>query len=570
MSKSKMKLIIILMTLSSFGLIGFQFYWVSNALRISEERFEQNIYQSLNSTISYLEKGETSDIYLSYLAKDTLMQQTLFEKIDPIEIQVVQRPISRRRPSLADSVMQQPIPQFSQQFKRIIESTGFSIEILSDLDNFLNALTPETAASILTPDEMQVLLQERQRQYAYLNQAEITYKGLRSSRIEIAIERDYDIPKDLFEKIRKINERIEATNRAMEELLQGQKDVMSRIDTSKVAIYISNLLKERGINQSFDLAIKDDKGTIIPVTPINDVFKLVRDGQQALLFPSDIIGRENYLIINFPTKKLYVLQQIWLPVLSSLVFIGIIIFCFVYAIRVIIRQKNLSEIKNDFINNMTHEFKTPIATVSLAVEALQDPDLANQDAFRNRYLSIIKEENKRLGTQVEKVLQSATLDKKDFKLKIEKIKLSDMLHAAVRQFELQIENKSGEIKFENNLKNDMIEGDPFHLSHMVNNLLDNANKYAKENPIIKIKAWDTKEDAFIAIEDNGIGMSKDALKKIFDKFYRVPMGNLHDVKGFGLGLSYVKTMLEAHHGEIQVSSEPGKGSIFTLKLPRKQ
>lgn len=558
------------MTLSSFGLIGFQFYWVSNALRISEERFEQNIYQSLNSTIEYLEKGETSDIFLSYLAQDTLMQQTLFEKIDPIEIQVVQRPISRRRPSLADSVMQQPIPQFSQQFKRIIESTGFSIEILADLDNFLNNLTPETAASILTPDEMQVLLQERQRQYNYLNQAEITYRGLRSNRVEIAIERDYDIPKDLFDKIRRINERIEATNKAMEELLQGQKDVMSRIDTSKVAIYISNLLKERGINQSFDLAIKDDKGAIIPITPINDAFKLVRDGQQALLFPSDIIGRENYLLINFPTKKLYVLQQIWLPVLSSLVFIGIIIFCFVYAIRVIIRQKNLSEIKNDFINNMTHEFKTPIATVSLAVEALQDPDLANQDTFRNRYLSIIKDENKRLGLQVEKVLQSATLDKKDFKLKIEKIKLSDLLNTAVRQFELQIENKGGEIKFENKLKNEMIEGDAFHISHMINNLLDNANKYSKENPIIKIKAYDVAEDVYIAIEDNGIGMSKDALKKIFDKFYRVPMGNLHDVKGFGLGLSYVKTMLEAHHGEIQVSSELGKGSIFTLKLPRKQ
>lgn len=558
------------MTLASFGLIGFQFYWVSNALRISEERFEQNIYQSLNSTISYLEKGETSDIYLSYLAKDTLMQQALFEKIDPIEIQVIQRPISRRRPSLADSVMQQPIPQFSQQFKRIIESTGFSIEILSDLDNFLNNLTPETAASILTPDEMQVLLQERERQYAYLSQAEITYRGWKSNRVEIAIERDYDIPKDLFEKIRRTNEKIEATNRAMEELLQGQKDVLSRIDTSKVAVYISNLLKERGINQSFDLAIKDDQGTIIPIKPIKDVFKLVRDGQQALLFPSDIIGRENYLMINFPTKKLYVLQQIWLPVLSSLIFIGIIIFCFVYAIKVIIRQKNLSEIKNDFINNMTHEFKTPIATVSLAVEALQDPDLANQDTFRNRYLSIIKDENKRLGTQVEKVLQSATLDKKDFKLKIEKIKIPEMLSTAVRQFELQIENKGGEIKFENQLKNEIIEGDAFHLSHMINNLLDNANKYSKENPSIKIKAWDNKEEVFISIEDNGIGMSKDALKKIFDKFYRVPMGNLHDVKGFGLGLSYVKTMLEAHHGEIQVSSEQGKGSIFTLKLPRKQ
>lgn len=558
------------MALSSFGLIGFQFYWVSNALRISEERFEQNIYQSLNSTISYLEKGETSDIFLRYLAQDTIMQQTLFEKIDPIEIQVLQRPIARRRPSLADSVMQQPIPQFSQQFKRIIESTGFSIELLSDLDNFLNNLTPGTAASILTPDEMQVLLQERERQYANLNQTEITYRGWKSSRLEIAMERDYDIPKDLFEKVRKINERIEATNIAMEELLQGQKDVMSRLDISKVAMYISLHLKEKGINQSFDLAIKNDQGTIIPITPIKDALRLVKEGQQALLFPSDIIGRDNYLLINFPTKKLYVFQQIWLPVLSSLVFIGIIIFCFIYAIRVIIRQKNLSEIKNDFINNMTHEFKTPIATVSLAVEALQDPTLANQDEFRKRYLGIIKDENKRLGTQVEKVLQSATLDKKDFNLKIEKIKLSNLLQLAARQFELQIENKNGEISFENKLKNDLIEGDVFHLSHMINNLLDNANKYTKKKPAIKIKAWDNKEEVFIAIEDNGIGMSRDALKKIFDKFYRVPMGNLHDVKGFGLGLSYVKTMLEAHHGEIQVSSEQEKGSIFTLKLPRKQ
>ena len=165
MSKSKMKLIIVLMTLASFGLIGFQFYWVSNALRINEERFEQNIYQALNATIEQIDKGETSDIFLSHLAKDTLLQQSLFEKIDPIEIQVLQRPIMRRRPSLADSVMQQPIPQFSQRFKRIIEASGFSIEILADLDNFLNNLTPETASTILTPDEMQVLLHQQLNYY---------------------------------------------------------------------------------------------------------------------------------------------------------------------------------------------------------------------------------------------------------------------------------------------------------------------------------------------------------------------------------------------------------------------
>ncbi|MCH7398615.1 HAMP domain-containing histidine kinase [Belliella sp. DSM 107340] len=568
MSKSKMKLIIVLMTLASFGLIGFQFYWVSNALRINEERFEQNIYQALNATIEQIDKGETSDIFLSHLAKDTLLQQSLFEKIDPIEIQVLQRPIMRRRPSLADSVMQQPIPQFSQRFKRIIEASGFSIEILADLDNFLNNLTPETASTILTPDEMQVLLQERERQYAYLNQIEITYRGRRPARIEI--EREYEIPKDFFEKIRRTNEKIEAMNRAMEELLEGQKDVFSRMDTSQVRKFLTASLSERAINQSFDLAIRNDQGVVIPITPIDDIFKLIKDGQQARLFPSDIVGKENYLLINFPNKRIYVLQQIWLPVLSSLAFIGIIIFCFIYAIRVIIKQKNLSEIKNDFINNMTHEFKTPIATVSLAIEALQDPELANRDTFRNRYLNIIKDENKRLGAQVEKVLQSATLDKKDFKLKLESINIKELLEATKKQFELQIENKEGEIKLVNDLRDPYMEGDYFHISHMINNLLDNANKYAKDHPIISIKTWDKGDSVFISIEDNGIGMSKEAVKKIFDKFYRVPTGNLHDVKGFGLGLSYVKTMLEAHHGEIQVNSEPGKGSIFTLKLPKKQ
>ncbi|MFD2035803.1 sensor histidine kinase [Belliella marina] len=568
MSRSKMKLIIILMSLASFGLIGFQFYWVSNALRINEERFEQNIYQSLNATIEQIDKGETSDIFLRHLAKDTLLQQSLFEKIDPIEIQVLQKPITRRRPSLADSVMQQPIPQFSQRFKRIIEATGFSIELLADLDNFLNNLTPETASMILTPDEMQVLLQERERQYAYLNQVEITYRGRKPARIEI--EREYEIPKDFFEKIRRTNEKIEATNRVMEELLEGQKDVFSRMDTSQVRKFLTAILNERGINQTFDLAVRNDQGVVVPITPITDIFKLIKEGQQARLFPSDIIGKENYLLIHFPNKRLFVLQQIWLPVLSSLLFIGIIIFCFIYAIRVIIKQKNLSEIKNDFINNMTHEFKTPIATVSLAIEALQDPELANKDTFRNRYLSIIKDENKRLGTQVEKVLQSATLDKKDFKLKIEQINIRELLESVKKQFELQIENKGGEIKLVNKLKDTYLEGDFFHISHMINNLLDNANKYAKENPIIIIKTWDKADEVYISIEDNGIGMSKDAVKKIFDKFYRVPTGNLHDVKGFGLGLSYVKTMLEAHHGEIQVNSEPGKGSIFTLKLPKKQ
>ncbi|SNS07808.1 two-component system, OmpR family, phosphate regulon sensor histidine kinase PhoR [Belliella buryatensis] len=570
MSKSRMKLMIVLMSLASFGLLGFQFYWISNALRINEERFEQNVYQSLTATVAHIEKGETSDIFLNYLAKDTTLQQSLFEPIEPIEIQVRQRPVNRRRPSVTDSVMQFPIPQFSQRFQRIIEASGFDINVLADLDNFLNKLTAEMASTIFTPDELQVLLQERERQYAYLDQIELSYRGRFNARRDVEVEREYNIPPEDLEKIRRANEKIELMNRAWEELLEGQKDILSRMDTSFVRQFLANVLSERGINQKFDLAVINDKGSLIPITPVSDALKLIRDGQQARLFPSDIVGKENYLSIYFPSKKLFVIQQVWLPVLSSMIFIAIIIICFIYAIKVIIRQKNLSEIKNDFINNMTHEFKTPIATVSLAVEALQDQELANQDAFRNRYLSIIKDENKRLGSQVEKVLQSAALDKKDFKLKLEPVDFKELISTAKKQVELQVENKGGTISLNPKLKDSMITADRFHLSHMVNNLLDNAIKYSQAKPIIKIQAWDDQDHVYISIEDNGIGMSKEAVKKIFDKFYRVPTGNLHDVKGFGLGLSYVKTMLEAHRGEIQVSSEPGKGSIFTLKLPKKQ
>ncbi|EMS34462.1 sensor protein RprX [Mariniradius saccharolyticus AK6] len=567
MSSTQMKLIILLMSIASIGLLGFQYYWVRNALRINEERFEQMVYQSMANTVAQLEKGETSDIFLSYLATDTLLQQSLFQRIEPIVVQVRQRPANPRRPSIRDSLLQQQIPQVSQRFRRLIEARGIDVSVLNDLDNFFTNLTPEVASSMFTPDEMEILLQERERQLQYLSQAEGSFRS-RYGFFSPDIIEEYNIPRDALEKIRNANIKIELMNRAWEEMLEGQRDILSRVDTGVVRKLLQNNLKERGIVQDFDLGVLSDEGQIIPITQTDFPEKLLSEGVQARLFPGDILGKENFLMVHFPDKNAFILRQIWLPVLSSLFFIGIVIFCFVYAIKVIIRQKNLSDIKNDFINNMTHEFKTPIATVSLAVEALQDPDLMNQEAFRKRYISVIKDENKRLGSQVEKVLQAATLDKKEFKLKLEEINLEEILEGARRQFELQVENKGGEITFESELGYPLIRADAFHLSHIFNNLLDNANKYCKEKPVIRIKAWEEGEHAFISIQDNGIGMNKDAQRKIFDKFYRVPTGNLHDVKGFGLGLSYVKTMLEAHKGEISVQSEPGKGSIFTIKLPK--
>jgi len=565
MSKGNILLIVILMSLASFGLMGFQYYWVRNAIRINEERFDQIVYQALSGTVEQLEKSETSDVLLSKLIQDPMLKKSLFQKIEPIELQVGKRR-NYRRPSLTDTLLAEQMPQVSATFRRMLQSRGVDMSVLEELEIFFTNMTPEVASTIFTPDEMQILLQEKERQLQYLSRNQ----GFLQSRTASEVPSELNIPSDALDKIKKTNLKIELMNQAWDELAAGQKAILDRLDTAMVKKLVKNHLLERGISENFELGLLKDDGFVMPIGQVSDSFVLVQNGVQAKLFPNDILGKDNFLYIYFPEKNYHVVRQVWLPISSSLLFIGVIIFCFIYAIKVIIRQKALSDIKNDFINNMTHEFKTPLATVSLAVEALQDPELSNQDKFRARYLGIIKEENKRLVSQVENVLQAAALDKKDFKLKIEKINLSDLLESNVDQMSLQLEKRDGKISFVNKLKDPVIEGDAFHITHIFNNLLDNANKYSPENPVIKIEARDHGDEVIVSIQDQGMGMTKESQRKIFDKFYRVPTGNLHDVKGFGLGLSYVKTMLEAHKGDVQVHSEPGKGSTFTINLPKKQ
>ncbi|TXE08060.1 HAMP domain-containing histidine kinase [Algoriphagus aquimarinus] len=552
--------------------MGFQFYWVKNAIRINRERFDQNVHQALTGTIEQLEKGENSDAFFSFLIQDSSIQKSLFEKIDPLELQIRSRPMQGRRPSMVDTFFQEPAPQISQTFKRILESRGLDRKVLDDLETFFTYLTPEIASELFTADEMQVLLDEKERQLAYLNRVENsntknTNRALPTLR---DIMPEMNLNPDAVEKIAKTNMKIEFFNKMWDEMAAGQQAILDRLDTAQVRKLLKGYLLEQNISENFELGLLKEDGLIMPIGNVKEQFTLVQKGIQAKLFPNDILGKNNYLYVYFPEKSTHVIREVWLPISSSLLFIAVIISCFIYAIKVIIRQKALSDTKNDFINNMTHEFKTPLATVSLAVEALQDPELSSQDKFRSRYLGIIKDENKRLVSQVENVLQAAALDKKDFNLKIELLNLAEILENTVDHFGLQVEKKGGQITFINSLEAPMIEGDLFHLSHIFNNLLDNANKYSPENPFITIEAKDDADQVFITIKDEGIGMNKDAQRKIFDKFYRVPTGNVHDVKGFGLGLSYVKTMLEAHKGGIQVSSELGKGSSFTINLPKKQ
>ncbi|WP_057936962.1 sensor histidine kinase [Algoriphagus resistens] len=575
MSKSNIILIVVLMSLASFGLMGFQLYWVKNAVRINNERFEQNVHQALSNTVDKLEKGESSAAF-DYIIQDSIMSRSLFEKIDPIDfrdIAVNSRQIYRSRPSLVDSFFQEPAPKVSQTFRRILESRGLDMNQLEDLETFFAYMTPELASKMFTPDEMEVLLQEKERQLQYINRVENSAKQEITSKQEPYFQevvREINLDPNLIEKITKANRKIEFFNRMWSEMAAGQQAILDRLDTAQVRQLLKSYLIEQNIYEDFELGLLKEDGWLLSIGPVKQKFVLSQKGIQAKLFPNDIFGKDNYLTVYFPRKNTRVIREVWLPITSSILFIVVIISCFIYAIKVIIRQKALSDTKNDFINNMTHEFKTPLATVSLAVEALQDPELSSQDKFRSRYLGIIKDENKRLVSQVENVLQAAALDKKDFKLKIELLNLAEILENTVDHFGLQVEKKGGQITFVNELTDPMVEGDLFHLTHIFNNLLDNANKYSPENPTISIEAKDDPEQVHITIKDEGIGMNKDAQRKIFDKFYRVPTGNVHDVKGFGLGLSYVKTMLEAHKGGIQVSSELGKGSSFTINLPKKQ
>ncbi|MFC3879717.1 sensor histidine kinase [Algoriphagus namhaensis] len=571
MSKANITLIVVLMTLASFGLMGFQYYWVKNAISINQERFDQNVYTALSRTIETLEKGEASGMILNTLMEDTALQDSLFEPIDPIELSFRQRQVISNRASVMDSLELSLAPQVSPTFRRLLQSRGVDLRVLDELQDFFTYMTPEVASGIFTPDEMAILLQEKEKQLNYLSDLE---KRAREnpqalpSQPELISE--INISSDAFDKIRKANMKINFLNVAYEEMTAGQKNIMERIDPEEVAQVFYKELSERGIQEEFELGVINNEGKVFALSTVTDTASLINNGVQAKLFPSDIIGRDNFLSVYFPEKDYHVLQQVWLPIGSSVLFIGVIIFCFVYAIRVILHQKALSQIKNDFINNMTHEFKTPLATVSLAVEALQDPELSSKSKFRDRYLGVIKDENKRLVAQVENVLQAAALDKKDFKLKIEVVNIPDLIEESLQHVSLQIEQKHGTSVFHNKLSEPWIEADLYHLTHIFNNMLDNAIKYSPEKLDIQITAKDDGNIITLIFSDQGIGMSKDAQRKIFDKFYRVHTGNVHDVKGFGLGLSYVKTMVEAHHGTISVQSDVGKGSTFTINLPKKQ
>ena len=277
--------------------------------------------------------------------------------------------------------------------------------------------------------------------------------------------------------------------------------------------------------------------------------------------------RDEGIIVVVRDFKGLVQGEMRFMIASAIFFTLMIIAAFYVTVNALLRQKKLSEIKNDFINNMTHEFKTPLATISLAVDALRNEKVAQDREKSGYFTGIIKEENKRMNKQVETILQASLLDRQEQQLNLAPIHAHLVIRETMENFHLQLEGKGGSSELQLNAKNDEIEADEVHFTNLITNLIDNAIKYSKENLLIRISTHSTGRSLVIRIEDNGIGMTKETQRRIFEKFYRAHTGNLHNVKGFGLGLSYVKTIVEAHQGKIKVDSTIGKGTTFTLEFP---
>lgn len=338
--------------------------------------------------------------------------------------------------------------------------------------------------------------------------------------------------------------------------------------------HIDSLLKTKlknvgGVNADFHFGIFDNEqnAQLVPDRSLPLIEGVLSKGYKVSLLPSDYGTPKTFLHIWFPNRDSYLIRTLWPLLASSTLFMLTVILAFAYTIRTILRQKKVSEIKNDFINNMTHELKTPISTISLACEALSDPSMSSSTKKVSHFVGMIKDENKRLGVLVENVLRSAVMDRGEMELSHDHVNIHEVIEASIKNIELQANQRDGEIRKQLVASQPVLKGDKIHLTNVVFNLLDNAIKYSKGSPHIRVETSSNDVAISIKVSDSGIGISKDNQKRIFDKLFRVSTGNIHNIKGFGLGLSYVRTVIEKHHGTVSVQSELGKGTAFTIQIP---
>ena len=348
----------------------------------------------------------------------------------------------------------------------------------------------------------------------------------------------------------------------------SNKPIAERVNFKNLDQYLKSGLIDNGIDLDYHFKVIDRDGR--EVYRCSDYSDEGSESSYAQpLFLNDLPARMSMVKIHFPGKISYIFDSVSFFMIPSMIFTFVLLITFVFTIYIVFRQKKLTEMKNDFVNNMTHEFKTPISTISLAAQMLKDPAVAKSPAMFQHISGVINDETKRLRFQVEKVLQMSMFDRQKAVLKMKDLDVNEMITSVINTFALKVERYNGKIDSELEATDAVVSADEMHLTNVIFNLMDNAVKYKRPDVDLQlmVRTWNESGKLMISVQDNGIGIKKENLKKIFDKFYRVHTGNLHDVKGFGLGLAYVKKIITDHKGTIRAESEMNVGTKFIIALP---
>lgn len=521
MNKKKIWILAAIMTLALTGLIIFQIYWIQNSIDIKEKHFSQLVNNSLLEVSKKLESEETvieitNEVYSLSNSKESLPDLSFYGKFPE---------------SLADSFG--------------LNQTISKRKITSPNNNFQ---TLDSSVSLYSGDSL-----------VYRLNTVVNNKGKEEFKYN-------DIQNYILEKV---SNKTMFVEKIVNKLLNINDDINQRIDYNKLKNILDLYFQNYGIVNDYEFAVvQHDTDIVIKSRNFDPTNKTQCYTTQ--LFSNDMFSTPNHLKVYFPKKKNYIITSLGYMGIAVIMLTLIIIFTFTIAMFALFRQKRLSDIKNDFVNNMTHELKTPISTISLAAQMLKDQNMDFDKERLQGMASIIEDESKRLSIQVEKVLQVAIFERGKLKLKIVKLDFNKLIEKSIQSFDLQIEQLEGKITFDKKAENPIIFADEVHITNVVYNLIDNSIKYSNGSPDIKIKTISRKKGLQLNVKDKGIGIKESDINKIFEKFYRVPTGNVHNTKGFGLGLSYVKKVIDEHKGTIDVESTVNVGTEFKIYIPYKQ
>lgn len=546
MSKKLLIFTIVLMSIALSGIISVQLFWIQNAIDQNEQKFDQKVNDALTSVVKSLEQNEIA------LAFTKTMNSTGFSRQQDVNVTV--------KTKANDSLVVVRVADTLVHKLILINDTSGKEKKWTSTEN---SVTDSGGTNKKSHTVTTIKSQKGKNGESYVFTSRYSYGENNNSDSYINEQKKFK------RKIKTKAKKIENVLKKM--VFEYDTDINSyrkRIKIESLNSLLKAKLAQKGIDISYEYAIKA-KHRIIEKKAQSANFKINSPYKkfQINLFPNDLIPKSDKLLVYFPDRKTHLYRSLSIMLPASLFFSLIILVAFTISILMVLKQKRISDVKTDFINNMTHEFKTPIATISLAADSVVNPKVINNSAKIRNFVKIIKDENKRMNLQVERVLQMALLDKSKLDLNLKALDAHQLIRSALKNTGVQIKEKKGTIQTKFSATKTMAMIDEIHFMNIINNLIANALKYTKLKPDISISTLNIGDKILISVEDQGIGMSQEEQAKIFDRFYRVSKGNIHNIKGFGLGLSYVKAIVEAFNGSIRVKSELGKGSRFDIFIP---